>query len=82
LEGRIAPPPDPFGRSEAEVAHACLEYQLNELRRPQEEAARLRKEERAQNAPAAKLERQKRRNKKAREVYREKKKARLKAEQE
>jgi hypothetical protein len=79
---RIAAPPDPFGRSEAEVALARLEYHLNELRRPQEEAARLRKEERARNAPAAKLERQKRRNKKAREVYQEKKKARLKAEQE
>jgi hypothetical protein len=79
---RIAAPPDPFGRSEAEVALARLEYHLNELRRPQEEAARLRKEERARNAPAAKLERQKRRNNKAREVYQEKNKARLKAEQE
>ena len=74
--------PDPLGRSEAEVALVRLEYHLKELRRPQEEAARLRKEERARNAPAAKLDRQKRRNKTAREKYREKKEVRLKAAHE
>jgi hypothetical protein len=77
------PPPDPFGRSEAEVAQARALYKLDWRNSPEHlEDKRLHDEERARNAPAAKLERQKRRNKKAREVYREKKKARLKAEQE
>jgi hypothetical protein len=75
------PPPDPLGRSEAEVAQERVLHKLNALRHQEDEKTRLRKEERARNAPAVKLESQKRRNKRAREKYREKKEARLKAGQ-
>lgn len=67
------PPPDPFGRTEAEVSRDRLEARLARWKADHEEDKRKRAEERAAKMAERKLRTKERRRAKAREVYREKK---------
>jgi hypothetical protein len=79
--GERAPPPlipNSLGLTEMDLSSLALDAALGDLKRPREEAKRLRDEERTQSAPAHRLEMQERRRAWARSRYRDKKAERAK----
>ena len=78
---RPPPPlvPNSLGLTEMDLSNLALDAALGDLKRPRQEAKRLRDEERARAAaPAHRLEMQERRRARARSRYREKKAERTK----
>jgi len=70
--------PNSLGLTESDLANMRLDRVLENLRRSEKEAKRLRGEERARAAPAHRLEMQERRRARARAKYRQKKVERAK----
>jgi hypothetical protein len=74
IQERVAPVvPNSLGLTESDLANMRLATALENLRRPANEAKRLRDEESARTAPAHRLDMQERRKTRARSKYREEK---------